>query len=192
MLGEVSAYQARYDEALGWLERSVQLAPSWPEPRLLQARVYIELDRLVAAQQIFSSFETLFPRHPGGPYGRGWIALANNQTAVAAAAFTESLKRDPNFHPAIAGRARLARAQSDSNAERQLIGRYIILRPMDPYGHNRMAQIDLEDGLLTSARRGFERVYQLRPHPDTAESLRQIAIQLKDDQAAAHWQARAQ
>ena len=192
MLGEISAYQEHYEEALNWLERSIQMAPTWPAPRLLQARVYIELKRLAAAKQIFASFEDLFPRHPAGPYGRGWIALLNNQPVEAAAAFTESLQRNPNFHPAIAGRARLARAQGDTRLERELLGRFIYLRPMDPFGHRRMAQIDLEDGLLVSAKRGFERSYQLSPNRETAESLRQIAIQLGDNASAQMWEGRAQ
>ena len=118
--------------------------------------------------------------------------MINNQLAEAAAAFTESLARNPNFDPAIAGQARLARLKGDLGRERELLGRYIILRPMDPYGHFRTAQIDLEEGLLTSARRSFERSYQLQPKQQTAEFLRQIAVQLNNSAHATYWQQRAQ
>ena len=69
MLGEVSTYQERYDEALAWLERSVQLAPRWPEPRLLQARVYMELDRLAAANRFLPPLKPYSPpsRRPARP-----------------------------------------------------------------------------------------------------------------------------
>lgn len=191
MLGNIAQHQERYEDARKWFDQAIHLAPSWPEPRLSLAEVYLTLERPAAAEQVFADLAQQFPRHPAGPHGQGWIALIRNKTREAAKQFEESLSRDADFAPALAGRARVARLDNNAQLEQTLLQRYRILRPLDPFAHFRLGQLEQAKGLLESARRNFKQAYELRPNRQTARALADLAIQQGDQEAARHWEERS-
>ncbi|TVR13626.1 MAG: hypothetical protein EA401_06345 [Planctomycetota bacterium] len=191
LMARVDMANEAYEEALEHLHAAINAAPRWPQPRLLQAQAYLALQRTSSAQASFRSLQDLFPHHPAGPYGRGYVAMLREDYRVAQAAFAEALERDQHFTPAIAARAHIARMQGDRDLERRLLNRYRSLEPQVASAHRRLAELDAEDGLLESARRGFERAYRLQPNANTASELADLARQQGDEERAAYWQERA-
>lgn len=189
--GRVSMANEAYEEALEHLNAAINAAPRWPQPRLMQAQAYLALQRTSSAQASFRSLQELFPHHPAGPYGRGYVAMLREDYSTAQAAFSEALERDEHFAPAIAARAHIARMQGDRALERRLLHRYRGLEPQVASIHRRLAELDAEDGLLESAQRGFERAYRLQPSAQTARELADLARQKEDAERATYWQERA-
>jgi tetratricopeptide (TPR) repeat protein len=177
--------------AIPWCEKAVAASPSWIEPRLLLARVYLKLERPAAAGSVYEDIDRLAPWSPWGPYGVGWVAWMRGDRERAAARFDEALKRDPDHLPSLRVRAAVAQAAGDAAAEARCLSRALVLMPEDPALHLRLADLAQAQERQEDVRRHLERAWSLDPRPATAHRLADLARLRGDPEDLARWTARA-
>lgn len=175
-------------EAVPWLERAVAAAPSWIDPRLDLAQAFLRLERLAAAEEVYHELDRLFPEHPAGPYGRGWLALLRGHDERARALIAESLERDADYAPALYARSRLAARDGDEALQRAMLQRYLARRPLDARALAELGDLHLAAGRPEDARRAWERSHELRPDPSVARRLADLARARGDDRGVEAWE----
>lgn len=177
--------------ALPWFVKASEASPRWPEPRVLLAAAYLELDRLASAEAAYRAIDEIFPHHPAGPFGQALVALRRQRHDQALTLIQEALERDDQMPEALALRARLARQAGDRATERRFWERYLAQVPTDASVYARLGELLIDDGRPESGRRSLERSYALRPDRGIALRLADLARDRGDEAAAARWQARA-
>ena len=179
------------EAAIPWCEKSVAASPSWVEPRLLLARIYLKLERPAAAGSVYEDIDRLAPWSAWGPYGVGWVAWMRGDKERAAARFDEALKRDPDHLPTLRARAAVAQAAGDTAAEARCLDRALVLMPEDPSLHLRLADLAQAQQRQEDTRRHLERAWALDPRPAIAHRLADLARSRGETEDAARWSARA-
>lgn len=177
--------------SIPWFEKAIAASPNWYEPRALLAQACIRDSRLQRARQVFSDIDRIYPRAAIGPYGMALIASLNGQTETCIALLDEALDRFPEYGPALLLRAQMARKQGDELAERRYFERYIVINPLDPAAHSALGRLAERSKRYADARRAYERSYELRPDPDTARRLAELAARRNDAEERALWLKRA-
>jgi tetratricopeptide (TPR) repeat protein len=183
--------QGELEQTIPWCNRALETSSWWIEPRLLLAQTYLRLKRLGAAENVLGDLDRLAPKLPWGPFGTGSIAAMRGDFARATTLLDEALRRDPEHVPSLRLRARLAQQNKEPELEERLLGRYLAEVPDSPGAYQRLGDLALADGRLDDARRAFLRAYELRPMPETARNLAELAQRRGDTAEARLWQERA-
>jgi tetratricopeptide (TPR) repeat protein len=179
------------EAALPWLDRAAGASPLWAEPRILLAETYLTLERWGAAESVFADVERIAPQGPWGPYGMAAVAARRGDQARAIELCDRALERDPDHLPAVALRARLARATGDAAREEALLGRMVEQQPLEAEAWARLAELADAGNRREDARRRWERAWALAPRPATARALADLAERRGDGDEAARWRTRA-
>jgi tetratricopeptide (TPR) repeat protein len=175
------------DGAIRWANQSIEASPTWIEPRILLAQIYLKLERWSSASGIFADIEQLAPRGPWGPYGQAVVAATRTDWATAAKFADTALERDPDHVPSLGLRAQIARIQGDSPRETALLARMAGHEPLDADLRLRLGELAQAAGKLEDAQRQFARAYELEPRPTTAQKLAALARLLGDQAAEQRW-----
>ncbi len=179
------------EAAIPWCEKAVAASPTWIEPRLLLARVYLKLERPGSAGSVYEDIDRLAPWSAWGPYGVGWVAWMRGDKERASARFDEALKREPDHLPSLRVRAAIAQAVGDTAAEARCLSRALILMPEDPSLHLRLADLAQADQRNEDVRRHLERAWALDPRPATARRLADLARLRGDPEDLSRWTHRS-
>ena len=182
---------ADVDEAIAWLERCIEQSPRWVEPRLLLAQTLAREQRLVAAAAAYAQLDGMFPEHPGGSFGRGYMAMLRGDNEEAAGFLSEALRRDPDFAPALYASSQLAGFAGDEQTQLRMLERYAAVVPTDAGAARRLGGLYTAAGRLEDARRALERAYRIQPEQETAQELADIAVQRGAMDEAARWRREA-
>lgn len=183
--------QGELEQTIPWCNRALEASSWWIEPRLLLAQTYLRLKRLGAAENVLGDLDRLAPKLPWGPFGTGSIAAMRGDFARATTLMDEALRRDPEHVPSLRLRARLAAQNKEPELEERLLGRYLAEVPDSPGAYQRLGELALAGNRLEDARRAFLRAYELRPLPEVARRLAEIAQRRGDTLEARAWQERA-
>lgn len=183
--------QGELEQTIPWCNRALEASSWWIEPRLLLAQSFMRLKRLGAAENVLSDLDRLAPKLPWGPYGTGSIAAMRGDFARATTLMDEALQRDPNHVPSLRLRARLAAMNKEPELEERLLGRYLAQVPDSQGAYQRLGELALAGNRLEDARRAFLQSYDLRPLPETARRLAELAQRRGDTAEAQAWQERA-
>ncbi|MBA3701112.1 MAG: tetratricopeptide repeat protein [Planctomycetes bacterium] len=183
--------QGELEQTIPWCNRALETSSWWLEPRLLLAQTYMRLKRLGAAENVLSDLDRLAPKLPWGPYGTGSIAAMRGDFPRATLLLDEALRRDPDHISSLRLRARLATMNKEPELEERLLGRYLAQVPDSQGAYQRLGELALAGNRLEDARRAFLQSYELRPLPETARRLAELAQRRGDTAEAQEWQERA-
>ena len=183
--------QGELEETIPWCNRALETSSWWIEPRLLLAQTYMRLKRLGAAENVLGDLDRLAPKLPWGPFGTGSIAAMRGDFPRATVLLDEALRRDPDHVSSLRLRARLAAVNKEPELEERLLGRYLAQVPDSQGAYQRLGELALAANRLEDARRAFLQSYELRPLPETARRLAELAGRRGDAAEAQAWQERA-
>ena len=183
--------QGELEETIPWCNRALESSSWWLEPRLLLAQTYMRLKRLGAAENVLSDLDRLAPTLPWGPYGTGSIAAMRGDFPRATQLLDEALRRDPDHVSSLRLRARLAAMNKEPELEERLLGQYLAHVPDSQGAYQRLGDLALAANRLEDARRAFLQAYDLRPLPETARRLAELAQRRGETAEAQGWQERA-
>lgn len=173
-----------------WCGKAIEASPSWIEPRILLAQMYLKLERHSAAANVFADIERLAPRGPWGLYGQATVAAMRGDHASAAVFADQALERDPDHGPSIQLRAQLAKLSGDPATEERMLVRLTVLDPLDPSVRVRLGELAQSGGRLEDAKRQLVRAYELEARPSTAAKLADLARLTNDPDGERYWNAR--
>jgi tetratricopeptide (TPR) repeat protein len=192
MLQAKLAYrQGEFAQATPWCDQAIAASPLWVEPRVLLAQCYLKLERYAAAASAFGDLDRMAPESPWGPYGMGTIAAMRGDAAEATRQLDRALARDGEHAPSLEARAGVARMVQDRELEERLLRRYVAVEPLDAWALVRLGELDRASDRREDARRDLERAWRLRPLPEAAKQLMELARQRGDADEARLWAQRA-
>ncbi|MFQ5527686.1 MAG: tetratricopeptide repeat protein [Thermoanaerobaculia bacterium] len=131
-----------YDKALEMARREAVLAPEDPRPRLLEARVLLEAEQLIAAQAVSQRLLEQFPGHPDALYISGAISIAVQDLEQAEALLRGALEAFPDHTAALNDLAVLLMESGRKDEARTLLERAIELRPHDSLAAENLQKLD--------------------------------------------------
>jgi Flp pilus assembly protein TadD len=144
-LGALCAKEQRYDEAVVYLERAIQLDPHDADSHLNLGAVYAETGRLDRAEEQFRTAVSLAPLNFAAHNVLGKLYYDSSRLSEAEEQFRESLDCDPNL-AALDYLGYVYQKRGESARAEQAFKAALALNPADSHAHFNLGLIYAASG----------------------------------------------
>jgi tetratricopeptide (TPR) repeat protein len=178
-LGLVCVKEKRYDDAIEYFHRAMQLKPNYTDPHLNLGSAYAEIGRNQEAELQLRAAVALSPLNTRARNELGKLVLDAGRLAEAEEQFRRSVESEPNVvaYDSL-GDIYTRRGQSDKGEE--AFGRAVSLESFDSHGHFGLAALYAASGRTSLAAREYEEGLKTDPsNREALAALRQLKTAVK-------------
>ena len=141
MLGNQYFQDGRYEEAIGFFKKALELKPDYDLPLINLANSYRALGQYDAALAGYEHYLTIDPKNPYVRYQMGEIYMDRNDLASAEREFRKALEIDPKTATAQVALGAVAMNRGDMGAAEKEIRHALEVKPDVRLGHYNLALI---------------------------------------------------
>ncbi len=177
-LGFARLSEKRYEEALGYLNRIIELKPRFATPHIYRAQVYAAQHKTDEAEAEFHRALEVYPMNPAARNALGQFLLGAGRAQDAEAEFRAAVAIQPDA-TAWTGLGEVYNRQNLAAKAEEAWRQVLTFDPFDPRAHLSLGRIYLSNGRLAKAEREFEACLLVDPHNQEAlDALRRLRSQM--------------
>jgi tetratricopeptide (TPR) repeat protein len=184
-LGAICGARRKYDEAIGHLNKALEIKPDYPEAHVNLGVALQNQGNFTAAIAAFNSALAYKPNDASAYTNLGTTLRLQGDQAAAITAFNTALSLRPNAANAHIGLGIALQEQGDRSAAITAFRKAIALQPDHPDAYNNLAIALQENGDLPSAIAAYGKALAIKPDNAQAYSNLGNALQEQGDLAAA-------
>jgi tetratricopeptide (TPR) repeat protein len=176
-LGLARLEQKRYDEALAFLARAIQLRPRFAAPHLHRARVYVALGRNAEAEAEFRLAIQIYPLSPESHNALGRFYFDAGRSTEAETEFRASVAASPTAE-GYRGLAEIFTQRNLPVEAEQAWRKLLELDPFDAAAHFRLGAIYFASGRRAPAEKEYQAGLLMNPtNTEALAALRELQAQ---------------
>ena len=189
MLGLCRRAQGDLEQAIRWVEKSVELGDGQPATHYYLGRLMTDSGKVGPAREQFAQAIALDPNHVEARTGMGMLSLMRGDFQRAKSELKTALRADGKHRPALTALARTLLELDEVEEAYQHASRAVKLEPEDPVAQTVVGRVLFRQGHLDLAERCFRAALESGLDAgDVHEMLaRVLAVRGHDADALTHW-----
>ena len=166
-LGFAMLEEKKYDEAIAYLQRAIQLKPRFATPHIYLARIYAAQGNNAAAEAEFRLAIDKYAMNPEALKALGKFYLDAGRLPEAEQQFLASIGIAPDLE-AWSGLGEIYDRQNSAEKAEDAWRHVLVLDWLNPQAHHSLGRIYLSKGQVTQAREEFEACLLMDPRDPAA------------------------